>query len=174
MGTRWGLVAGCVGLPVRMQGKFAVLCWRINGMCSCGIQLLVVVAGLAHLDLRLNHLEQLPTSLSRCTKLTALLLGMNDDLTPGGLDDGTASLLAALPALARLQLPHSAASGPRGVEGAHSLLADCGGSHIGEATFAKIPGLGADDTEWDITATCASSVTLLHSSWHLCHCDATA
>lgn len=134
-----------------MQGKFAVLCWRINGMCSCGIQLLAAVAGLAHLDLRLNHLEQLPDSLSRCTKLTALLLGMNDDLTSGGLDKATVHMLATLPQRVQLQLPCSAASGPCGAEGARSLLADSGGSHIREVTFAKIPGLGADDTEWDIT-----------------------
>ncbi len=122
-------------------------CPAFNGSSSR-----LLTAGLAHLDLRLNHLEQLPDSLGRCPKLTSLLLGGNDDLTPDGLDEETASLLAALPALRKLQLPRTAASDPDDVgddaeaaaEDARSLLADCGGSHICEVTVAKAWGLDAD------------------------------
>lgn len=73
-------------------------------------QRFAVVADLAHLDVRSNRLRRLPASLSQCTKLTALLLGHNDDLDPLGFDDASVLTLASLPALKRVQLPYTPAS----------------------------------------------------------------
>ncbi|PRW59721.1 RNA methylase [Chlorella sorokiniana] len=60
------------------------------------------MTGLVHLDLRGNKLQRLPPSLSRCTQLTALLLGVNDEQL---MQERNLRRLAALPALACLQLP---------------------------------------------------------------------
>lgn len=68
------------------------------------------VADLAHLDVRSNRLRRLPASLSQCIKLTALLLGHNDDLDPLGLIDASVLTLASLPALQRVQLPYTPAA----------------------------------------------------------------
>lgn len=92
-------------------------------------------ADLAHLDLGVNCLQRLPDALSRCTQLTALYLGKNNDLTAHGLDEETVRLLASLPLLEDLQLPRMSGWRRRKRAAAARARLAAAAPHIREVTF---------------------------------------
>ncbi|PRW59683.1 leucine-rich repeat-containing 15 isoform A [Chlorella sorokiniana] len=90
---------------------------------------------LAHLDVRMNRLEQLPAAFRRCTKLTTLLLAYNTGLAAEGLDTAALSLLGSLPELRVLHLPFSSGWRQGSDQAAQAVLA-AAAPQIEEIEFA--------------------------------------
>lgn len=117
------------------------------------------------MDLRHNRLQRLPDPLSHCSSLVTLWLGGNDGLTAEGLDQHIVDVLAALPMLQVLQLPHTAAQLPaQGPAQVRARLA-AAAPYISEVEFADADPASLQPRQFEIVfgpSGMAGLMALLH------------